>query len=76
MSIPQMAPELIKNIDQQFPGFQNWYTLLMTFLKTKFDTQGDIRFLVAAKGIFIISPNGTKYKATVDNTGAWLIAPE
>lgn len=75
MSIPQLNPSLLHSIDEQFPGFLNWYTLWMTFMQTQFDTKGDITLLTAGKGIELVSSNGTKYLATVDNTGAWDINP-
>jgi hypothetical protein len=76
VSIPQLNPATMKEIDRQFPGFEQWYNLLMAFLRTKFDTQGYVRLVTAGTGIYAVSPNGTKYKATVSNAGAWVIAPE
>ncbi len=62
-------------MDEQFPGFLNWYTLLINYFQTTFDTKGDITFLTAGKGLEIISPNGKKYKATMTNAGTWDITP-
>lgn len=58
MSVPQLTPALLHKIDQQFPGFMDWYNLLMVFLRTKFDTEGDVRLLTPAKGLIMTNVSG------------------
>jgi hypothetical protein len=74
LNIPAgLGPLFQKN----FPGFWEWLTTtLEPLIATRLATQGDVRLLTAGKGIYLISPNGTKYYVTVSNAGALVVTPE
>lgn len=54
-----------------------WWQDFKSFLSFGFSTRGDIELMVNDKGIIFRSPNGTKYKLTVDNAGnpVWTLVP-
>lgn len=63
-------PDIPEQYRGDFPDFfWDWWRSLRTFIRRGFTTAGDITLLTADAGVILVSPNGTKYKVTVDDGG-------
>ena len=69
-----LFPNIPEQYRSQFPDFfWDWWRELRKFIKRGFTTSGDVTLLTAEAGVILVSPNGTRYKVTVDNAGALVV---
>jgi len=69
-----LFPGIPERYRDQFPDFfWDWWRDLKRFITTEFTTTGSITLLTASAGIILVSPDGTKYKVTVNDAGALVI---
>lgn len=69
-------PDIPEQYRGDFPDFfWDWWRQLRSFVRRGFTTSGDVTLLTADAGIILVSTNGTKYKVTIDDTGALVITP-
>ncbi len=74
MSFPSVPDGIRVFMDKNLPGFWAWLQSFKSFFKMRLETEGDLTFKTAAKGIVLTNSAGTVTKRVrLNNAGDGII---